>query len=240
MWTMPVPSSSETSSQGMTRCDDFLLRGQVVERPLVLEPDELLAPRDVVVLVLLRRASAQSPSRSPYSASGLDGGRDVRGQRPGRRRPDDERLALAVLEREAHEERRVLELLVVLLAGLLVLRERRPAAWAPLRRAVALVEPAPLVDGLQEAPDVLDVRVGERVVVVVPVHPAAEAPVLLGDHLGELGDALPAALGELGEAVLLDVALRVQAERLLDLDLDPEPLAVEAVLVALVEPRSAL
>ena len=40
---------------------------------------------------------------------------------------------------------------------------------------------------------------------------------------------------ELGEPVLLDLALRVEPERLLDLDLDPEALAVEAVLVALVE-----
>ena len=47
-------------------------------------------------------------------------------------------------------------------------------------------------------------------------------------------DALLAALGELGEPVLLDLALRVEAELLLDLDLDPEALAVEAVLVALV------
>ena len=55
---------------------------------------------------------------------------------------------------------------------------------------------------------------------------------LLGDHFRELGDTLPAAGGELGEAVVLDVALRVQPQRLLDLDLDPEALAVEAVLVA--------
>ena len=43
---------------------------------------------------------------------------------------------------------------------------------------------------------------------------------------------------ELGEAVLLDLALRVQPELALDPDLDPEPLAVEAVLVALVEARA--
>ena len=49
-----------------------------------------------------------------------------------------------------------------------------------------------------------------------------------------------AALGELGEAVLLDLALRVEPERLLDLDLDPEALAVEAVLVALVEAAQRL
>ena len=93
---------------------------------------------------------------------------------------------------------------------------------------------------LEEVPDVLDVGVGEGVVVVVPVHPHAEPHRLLGDHLGELGDALAARLGERGEAVLLDVALGVQAERLLDLDLDPEALAVEAVLVALVVPAHRL
>ena len=128
----------------------------------------------------------------------------------------------------------MLELDVVLLAGLLVLRERRPAARAPLRRAMPLVEPAAPVHLLEEHPDVLDVRVGERVVVVVPVHPLAEALRLLGLHLGEARDARLAPLGELGEPVLLDLALRVEPELLLDLDLDPEPLAVEAVLVALV------
>ena len=105
---------------------------------------------------------------------GLDRGRDVRRQRPRRRRPDDERLALPVEQRQADEERRVGALLVD--AGLreLVLRDRRPAARAPLGRAVAQVEPPALVHELQEAPDVLDVRVGEREVVVAPVHPLAE------------------------------------------------------------------
>ena len=105
---------------------------------------------------------------------------------------------------------------------------------------MALVQPAAAVHLRQEAPDVLDVRVGERVVVAVPVHPHAEALRVLGDLLRERGDALATAGGELREAVLLDLALRVQAERLLDLDLDPQPLAVEAVLVALVEPAQRL
>src|SRR4029079_17638916 len=121
-----------------------------------------------------------------------------------------------------------------LLARLLVLRQRRAAARAPLRRTVPLVQPAAAVHLFKEHPDVLDVRVGERVVVVVPVHPLAEPLGLLGLHLGEARDALLAPLGELGEPVLLDLALRVEAELLLDLDLDPEALAVEAVLVALV------
>ncbi len=72
-------------------------------------------------------------------------------------------------------------------------------------------------------------------VVVVPVHPHPEAARLLGDDLAVLRNSLFAPLGELGQPVVLDLPLRVQPERLLDLDLDPEALAVEAVLVALVE-----
>ena len=49
-----------------------------------------------------------------------------------------------------------------------------------------------------------------------------------------LEHALLAALDELADAVLLDVALAGEAELALDLDLDPQPLAVEAVLPALV------
>src|SRR5205085_1321910 len=124
--------------------------------------------------------------------------------------------------------------------GLLVLGERGAAAGAPLGRAVALVEPAAPVRLGEEAPDVLDVRVREGEVVVAPVHPLAEALRLLGHHADELRDALLAALGELGEAVLLDLALRVQPELLLYLDLDPEALAVVAVLVALVEAAERL
>ncbi len=48
-------------------------------------------------------------------------------------------------------------------------------------------------------------------------------------------DAVAAAARELGEPVLLDLALRPEPELLLDLDLHPEALGVEAVLVALVE-----
>ncbi len=93
---------------------------------------------------------------------------------------------------------------------------------------------------LEEAPDVLDVRVRERVVVVVPVHPHAEASRLVRDDLRVVGDAFLAALRELGEAVRLDVSLRAEPERLLDLDLDPEPLRVESVLVPLVEAAQGL
>ena len=56
---------------------------------------------------------------------------------------------------------------------------------------------------------------------------------------GVLRDAVAAGARELVETVRLDLALRVEPERLLDLDLDPEALAVEAVLVALILARAA-
>src|SRR5438067_5676010 len=105
---------------------------------------------------------------------------------------------------------------------------------------MALVEPAALMDGLEEAPDVFDVRVAERVVVVLPVHPLAEAAALLGHDLAVVGDAFAALFCELREPVLLDLALVVQVQRLLDLDLYPKALRVEAVLIALVETAEGL
>ena len=85
----------------------------------------------------------------------------------------------------------------------------------------------------EEAPDVLDVRVAEGEVVVAPVHPLSEAD-RPRELLGRPHDHVAALAGELGEAVLLDLPLRVEAELALDAHLDPEALAVEAVLVALV------
>ncbi len=96
------------------------------------------------------------------------------------------------------------------------------------------------MDDLQELPDVLDVRVGEREVVAPPVHPLAEPDRPFGERLRRLDDHLPAAAGELRQPELLDLPLRVETQLALDADLDPEPLAVEAVLVALVEPAHGL
>src|SRR5207247_1654251 len=95
--------------------------------------------------------------------------------------------------------------------------------------------PAAVCAFLQEAPALLEFCAGERLVGVLPVHPHPEPARLLGDHGAELRHALLAPLGELGEAVVLDLALRTEAERAFDLDLDPEALRVEAVLITLVE-----
>ena len=105
---------------------------------------------------------------------------------------------------------------------------------------MAEVEPVSLVDDLEEAPDVLDVGVAEGEVVLAPVHPLPQADGAAREFLGRLDDDLPAAARELFEPVLLDLALRVQPKLPLDADLDPQALAVEAVLVALVEAAECL
>jgi len=105
---------------------------------------------------------------------------------------------------------------------------------------VPSVEPPAAVDLLEEPPDVLDVRVRKREVAVRPVHPHPEAAGLVGDHAGEARNPLLAAVGELSDSVLLDVPLRVQPEGLLDLHFDPEPLAVEPILVPLLEAAQCL
>ena len=216
---------------------DLAARAEVVERPAVAKSDELLPERPALesLVGVPGDRDPLSVLAQPVLRVGLDGRRDVRRQRPGRRRPDDEGLPRPLEEREANVERGVAPVLVDACLRELVLRQRRAAARAPLRRAMAEVEPAALVDELQEPPDVLDVRVAEREVVVPPVHPLAEADRALRQRLGGLHHDLTAAPGELREPVLLDLPLRVEPERALDADLDPEPLAVEPVLVALVE-----
>ncbi len=67
---------------------------------------------------------------------------------------------------------------------------------------------------------------------VVPVCPHSESDGLLRLEGCVLENPLLALLDELCDAVLLYVPLRLEAELPLHLDLDPEALAVEAVLVA--------
>ena len=231
-----MPSSSETSSQAMTRCSTAAPGGSVSNGPRVAPADELGTG-----LALLERLLRVAGDRDPLAvrpsavlAIGVHGCGDVRGQRPRRRRPDDDGLALPLEQREADEERRVGAVLVD--AGLrqLVLRERRPAARAPLGRTMTHVEPVAFVHLLQHPPDVLDVRVAEREVVVPPVHPLPEADRPLCQLAGRPHDDVAALRSKRLEPVLLDLPLRVEPELVLDAHLDPEALAVEAVLVALV------
>src|SRR5829696_9552041 len=136
---------------------DAVLGREVVERSVVAPVAELLAPQTLdEIIVGIAIDGDPVAARAPAVLGGRRDGRgDVRRQRPGRRRPDDQRLTLALAaQRKAHVQGRVLELDVVLLARLLVLRERGAAAGTPLRRAVPLVQPAALVDVRKEPPDV--------------------------------------------------------------------------------------
>src|SRR5262245_63815757 len=65
---------------------------------------------------------------------------------------------------------------------------------------------------------------------MAPVHPLTELPRLLRLDGREVTDASVAGPSEAGEAEGLDHSLRVEAQRLLDFDLDPESLAIETVL----------
>ena len=73
-----------------------------------------------------------------------------------------------------------------------------------------------------------------QLVRVVPVHPHPEPDRLLGLARGVGQHALLAECHELGDAERLDVALGGEAEVAFDVDLHPQALAVEPVLVALV------
>jgi hypothetical protein len=106
--------------------NDALLRRQEVEGALVLEPDELVSARRFDIRIraeLLLDAIPEAFARQPVLGVRLHGGCHVRGQRPRGRRPHHERFVIAASERKAHEERWMPELDVVLLPGLLVLRE---------------------------------------------------------------------------------------------------------------------
>ncbi len=162
------------------------------------------------------------------------GGRPGEEMEPRRRRPGPARLGregLARAHRKEHPDRRILDVLVVLRH--LVRRERGAAAGAVGLALVALVEEPLVVELAERRPDRLDVlvRVGE--VGVVEIDPVAEAlghraPLpLVGHHRVEAGAVEG---GDRGRAVagdeLLDVLLAGEAQPLLDLDLDRQPVGV--------------
>src|SRR4029079_10591963 len=217
---------------------DLTAGTEIVERPAIAQPDELLAREDSRerLLRIPRDGDPLAVLATPVFSIGLAGRRDVRRQRPGRRRPDHERLARLFEQWKPHEQRRVGPVLIDAALRQLVLGEGRATARTPFGRSVAQVEPAALVHDLEEPPDVLDVLVGEREVVVPPVHPLAKADGTFGECLRRPHDNLAAAVSELGKPELLDLPLRVEPEVPLDTDLDPESLTVESVLVALVKP----
>ena len=228
---------------------DAPLRGQLVEGAAVAQPVQGRTGHlldDLVLALHLRQPALEQVQHLALVRADLRVGKlgvNVRArvarQRPGRGRPHEERLTLAVDQRKLDVEAGVHDLLVTLGHDLL-LGQAGAAPRAPGHHVRALVDPAALAAHLQEVPDRVVVLVGHREVRVVPVHPVAQPDRLPGLDVGVLSDAGLAQLHEPLDAELLDVALRFEAQLLLDLHLDPQPLAVEAVLVALAEPLHRL
>ena len=98
MWTMPVPSSIETSSQATTRCSTSARGGQVGRTGRGSASPTSSSPGSSSTTCARPEALRPRPSRRCRAPAVLgvrvDRGRHVRRQRPRRRRPDDERLAV--------------------------------------------------------------------------------------------------------------------------------------------------
>ncbi len=225
--------------------DDARARsGQLVERPSIahaeqrapLEGFEDLRVRPLRLLERLLRNDEHlvTDLGAHVVELGVDGEGDIRGKGPRGRRPDQERLALLPVDRESDIHGQVRHLAIAVAHRHLVLRQSGAAARAPGHRSMTLVEPALLVHELQHVPDVRDVQIAVRVVRVRPVHPLTHPDRVLGDGHGGSVHALAASLGEFRDPVRLDIPLAVEVQLALDLHLDPEALAVEAVLIALV------
>ena len=158
---------------------------------------------------------------------GVHAERHVRRQRPRRRRPGEERV-VAVLGLELDHSRALRDILVALCH--LVRGERCAAARAIRDNLVALVEQALLPDFLECPPLRLDevVLIGD--VRVLHVSPEADNIGELLPHALVLPDGLAALLDERLDAICLDLFLAVDADLLLDFELDRQAVRIPASL----------
>ncbi len=220
---------------------DLGLRCEVIERSAIRPSDQRAAERGACYIGAGSKQVFHTRRHHPVDAlrcfhcgifgGRVDRGRDVGGQRPRGGRPDHDRLIELIDKRKTHMQRGVCAIAVRV--DQLVLRERRATAGAPDHWTISPIQHLALVTDFQELPDRSDIRVRHRVIRPVPIHPLTEPLRLSRLDRGVFGHAVAAGASKLVEPVLLDLLLRVEAERLLDLYLDPEPLAVESILVAL-------
>ena len=159
---------------------------------------------------------------------GMDAERDVRGERPGGRRPREEILILAVADLKADDRGAFLDELIALRD--LVRGQRRAAVRAIGHDLEALVEEALVVDLLERPPLGLDEVIVVRHIGMLHIRPESDGLGEVLPHALVLPNGLLALLDEGLEAVLLDLLLAVEAERLLDLQLDGEAVGVPAGL----------
>ena len=158
--------------------------------------------------------------------AGAGGGVEVRGQRPGGRRPDGEGGAGVVFQRQRDGDRRILDLAVA--EADLVGGERGAALRPPPDDLLAPVEQALAPEFGERPPDAFDVGPSVGHIGAVEIHPVADP----GGHLLPVADVAedggPALLDEAADAVGLDLLPAVEAEFLLDFDLDREAVGVPA------------
>ena len=177
-------------------------------------------------------------ARAHVGELGVHGHGGVGDERPRRRRPHEQLVALAqhavrLVDRVADEDARVLDVLVALAD--LVARERRAVLRAVRDDLEALVQQVLLPQLAQRPPDRLDVLGVERAVRVVEIDPVADPLGQLRPVLEELEHRLAALRVELRDAVFLDLRLVLDPELLLDRDLHRQAVAVPAALAVGVE-----
>ncbi len=215
---------------------------------LVVGSEELgaLEPLDDLQVFLIAQHGLQAALRQDQDGRTLadgdvvqgrvDGGSGVPGQCPGGGGPDQQAglvrqtQGLGIPQREADENRRVLDVLIAQadLGG----GERRPATGAEGNDLVAQVEQVLLPQALEGPPDALDVVVGHRHVGVVQIHPEGNpfghAPpgAFIGHHR------LPALPVEGLDPVGLDRLLAREAQAFLHLDLHRQTVTIPARLAA--------
>ena len=213
--------------------------GHDIERPRVAEPDQLLPlhPTDA------RRFGDRLPLQLDGPGTGIgndqllathlihavvelriDRRRHVARQGPGRRGPHHQLPPRAVGQRKSDVDALVSDVFIP--EGQFVARERGTAAGAVRQHPVPAIEQLLLVQLGEQPPDRLDVLVGVGDIGRVVVEPVTGA---LGELLPValvLEDALAAEGVELLDAIGLDVLLPLEAELLLDLELDREAVGV--------------
>ena len=158
---------------------------------------------------------------------GVDAERDVGGQRPGRSRPCED-IGVLANHLEAGDCRALLDILIALRN--LVRGQRRTAARAVGYDLEALVEQAAVVNLLERPPLGLDEGVFIGDIGVLHVRPKADGLREILPHALVLPDALLAVLDERLKPIGLNLILAVDAEHLLDLELDRQTVRVPARL----------
>ena len=162
---------------------------------------------------------------------------EVRRQRPRGRRPREE-VGILIGSLEAHDCRTLRHILIALRN--LVRGERRAAARAVRDDLVPLIEEPLLPDLLERPPLGLDEVVLVRDVGMLHVRPEADDIGELLPHRLVCPDGFAALLDERLDAVVLDLLLAVDADRLLDLELDGQPMRVPARLAKHLAPLHRL